>query len=232
MNQTEAFTRWFGDIWYDSNINELGKDDPVSMLIEAINLHPKRVLEIGCSNGWRLKRLKDKYGCEVTGVDPSEKAISAGESWDLFVGTADNLEEVGADGQFDVIIYGFCFSFIDPNDYFKVLAEGNRVLQDGGMVLLYDRPAVFPMKQQYAEVKTKDQKTFEVFLHFMDWQRLWLAHPFYTTVNELRHPETFDVVYALRKNVKGAFFRAAHVFKDVINHDKEGNKISVVAPPK
>ncbi len=34
---------------------------------------PKSILQIGCANGWRLKRFMDKYGAEVCGIDPSKK---------------------------------------------------------------------------------------------------------------------------------------------------------------
>ncbi len=225
MNQTESFIRWFGDIWYKSNIEYLGKDDPVSVLMENIELKPKRVLEIGCANGWRLKLLKEKYGCETFGVDPSKKAIAAGggEAENLFVGTADG--ELAVLGTFDVIIYGFCFAFIDPAVYFKVLTKGDEILEDGGVILLHDRISAFPVKHQYSKVKTKEGPIFSCDLHAMDFSRLWLAHPFYTHINTIRNPDNFDIVCAMRKNIEGAFLRAAYTPKTTINYDSEGNEI-------
>lgn len=43
--------------------------------MDILNLKPERVLEIGCSDGWRLKNLKKKYNAKCFGLDPSFIAL-------------------------------------------------------------------------------------------------------------------------------------------------------------
>src|ERR1700712_3304564 len=59
MKQSDTFLRTEGDGFFRRNAAGLarlernGDDDPVLKAIESLALRPKRVLEIGCSNGWR-----------------------------------------------------------------------------------------------------------------------------------------------------------------------------------
>ena len=62
---------------------------------------PHGVLEIGCSNGWRLEAIREKYGCDCLGIDPADSQFPY-----IFKGTADSLPY--PDNQFDLVIYGFC----------------------------------------------------------------------------------------------------------------------------
>src|SRR6516164_8521172 len=84
MKQSDAMMQWAGDNWLKRNKPDLGKRDPVSGMIEARQLikPDNNILEIGCANGWRLKKLQDKYGCTVVGVDPSPLACA--EAWQSF----------------------------------------------------------------------------------------------------------------------------------------------------
>jgi hypothetical protein len=40
---------------------------------------PKSVLEVGASNGYRLNRVKNKFGCSCTVLKPSLEAIKNGK---------------------------------------------------------------------------------------------------------------------------------------------------------
>ena len=48
---------------------------------------PKKVLEIGCSNGFRLDYIKNKFNgeCECFGLEPSEDAIKDAEKIKDFI---------------------------------------------------------------------------------------------------------------------------------------------------
>lgn len=47
--------------------------------IEQLDLQPKILLEIGYSDGWRLKKINQKYNSYCCGIDPSFLALSEGE---------------------------------------------------------------------------------------------------------------------------------------------------------
>lgn len=210
--QKEAFLTLTGDHWYDSNRDDLGKVDPVSMLLQAHEIRPTAVMEIGCSDGWRLRRLKKKYGCRVTGIDPSRKAIldgiQRGSSADeIYVRTADDLS-FWPDEHYDLLIYGYCFSYVDPKLYFKVLSEGDRVLRDGGWLFIHDWIAPFPIKRHYADVHygDGDGRDVTVYGYEMDFSSLWTGHPFYAGTQIMaRDPDKYIGVIGIQKNIIDAF---------------------------
>lgn len=203
--QSAAFLQFCGDMWFDTNRPDLGRVDPVSeiMFDSLYPSKPRRVFEVGCSNGWRLKKIKDRYGCWVGGLDPSKKAIAAGEVDNLTVGLAHEVHTCCE--PVDTLIYGFCWSFIGPEDYFAVLTSGDLLLEDGGYLFLHDRVAPYPATRTYANIDgTKGEKA-QVMMYEMDFTRLWTAHPHYTQVAKLLFPDRREAVYVLRKNIDGAF---------------------------
>lgn len=190
-----------GDSWLERNRKDLGKnEDPVDEVI--VNLTTETcVLEIGCSNGWRLKKLHDKYGCHVYGIDPSkmgiEEAIANGIS-NAVRGTADNLP--WADDSFDLVILGFCLAFIEPEDWFKVAHETTRVLKENGRLIIYDFISVRPHKRLYSHLDEKLKDGPPIYFNYFDWPKLWLAHPGYRKQAESIAVDTGIGVSILKKD--------------------------------
>src|ERR1700674_2563405 len=92
--QTKIFMSGLGDIWFERNRINLGVHDYVSAFIETLKLNPQSILELGCSNGWRLKKLREKYNCRILGIDPSEKAIKDANDPEAFwVGCAEEIPQ-------------------------------------------------------------------------------------------------------------------------------------------
>ena len=187
--------RWLdleGDVWLDRNRAILGDNDPVCAVIQSVDLKPKRVLEVGCSNGWRIHKLVTKYGCDGYGIDPSKVAIAeAGDSKHFYVGTADSLPFAG--DTFDMVILGFCMWAIAPEDWFKVVAETTRVLINGGHLVIHDYCHARPHKTEY-------RIGSGIYMYFMDFTTLWTSHPGYQTLSELQssrgtHFEVASVLY-------------------------------------
>src|SRR5678810_409658 len=73
--QREIWANGVGDDWYKRNKSMLGNRDMASDALQHLTLQPRDILEIGAANGWRLKKLKDLYGCNVRGIDISKEAI-------------------------------------------------------------------------------------------------------------------------------------------------------------
>src|SRR5262245_41299683 len=95
IRQEEAFLRACGNEWYKNNKDKLGQEDPVSEMLDTFgpDYKPHFVVELGCANGWRLQKLKERYGCRTLGLDPSESAVAA-RIENVTIGTADNLRNV------------------------------------------------------------------------------------------------------------------------------------------
>lgn len=187
--QREAYLNGLGDNWYYRNKESLGgkTDDPVEKLLSMVehgNL--KTILEVGCANGWRMAKLK-REGLEVFGIDPSKAGISEARKtieyntekadFNFQVGTADYLP--WPDGMFDCVIMGFCMWAMAPEDWFPAVSESDRVLKNGGLLIIHDRFSARPIKRLYPE--SEDE---EMFQYSYDWKKLWLSHPGYTEVAE------------------------------------------------
>jgi SAM-dependent methyltransferase len=194
VKQSDIFWQSEGDRWLLRNHAELGKRDPVSDMIAKLGLKPEHVLEIGCSNGWRLEFLRDKYGCKVMGIDPSQKAADEAaikRSLPVFSATAAALPI--RTNAYDMLIYGFCLYLTDPVDWFVIVMEGDRVLKGGGYLIIHDfMSPPQPYARQYEHCDG-------VRAYHVDFAQFWLASPLYELVHwEVDHDHD-EGVTVLRK---------------------------------
>ena len=154
-SQKDVFLGGEGDAWYGRNMQHLREPGPDIVLttLEEMQIAPKTVLEIGCSNGYRLAKICQRFGAVGFGIEPSSKAVADGVgrfsgTISLEVGTADVLPF--ADGQFDLVIFGFCLYLVDPLLHFRCIAEADRVLGEDGLLLIYDFIERVPYHNEYA----------------------------------------------------------------------------------
>ena len=166
-----------GDLWFNRNSSKLTKFDAscepdVKFIIET--LYPFRdeintILEIGCSNGWKLKALAKSFDALGCGIDPSASAIESGNiggdkiKIKLSQGSSDRLPF--EDQEFDLVYFGFCLYLCDRTQLLKSIAEADRVLRPGGFVVITDfdpgvarkrrflsKSGFFSFKQDYAKI--------------------------------------------------------------------------------
>jgi ubiquinone/menaquinone biosynthesis C-methylase UbiE len=190
VKQRDVFLAGEGKAWLDRNRADIGQYDPISPLIEAQGIKPKSVLEIGCGDGWRLRKLQERYGCEVRGVDPAMNADV------IYRCTADSLPFYP--NIFDLVVFGFCLYLTDPADHFRIVAEVDRVLSDGGNLVIHDfADTAIPYRVPY-------EHRDGVWSHHMAWHLLWSVHPAYR-LTAVVHGERSDQVSLLRKDMAGAF---------------------------
>lgn len=160
IKQKDAFISYEADAWFDRNksvlLNYNKERDRVLSLLKDYNLAPKNVLEIGCSAGYRLNAIKNSFeDCSVFGIEPSKEAIKYGEQQypgvNFINGTADDLSSL-EDESMDVVIVGFVFYVIDRNIFFKVVAEIDRVLKNGGILIIVDFFSETALKTVYQHI--------------------------------------------------------------------------------
>lgn len=201
--QAQIFLSGEGQAWLERNEAKLpAKDDPVLDAIKANLLHPKKVLEIGCANGWRLTELEKQYKCLCSGIDPALTHSRITGRVALHRGVASNLQLFNHNA-FDLVIYGFCLYLCDPEDYFRIVAEGDRVLADGGHLIVYD----FNLDAFILPHSRKYEHRPGVFSHKMRFENLWKSHPAYTAVSQhlMGKDQDLTSVTVLKKNMAGAF---------------------------
>jgi ubiquinone/menaquinone biosynthesis C-methylase UbiE len=210
MNQKGAFLSTEGDAYFTRNRNhDDSRPDLLATSLRTLQIRPKRILEIGCSNGHRLKNLRASFGSECYGIDPSSAAVTSGHDASngihLTVGTADKLEF--DDEFFDVVIFGFCLYLCDPKDHFLIGAEANRVLNDGGFLVISD----FLSKQAYRNPYSHKPG---IFSYKMEFARMFLWHPSYRLLSRTYYEHTEQLglqaddalsIDIMRKDVANAF---------------------------
>ncbi len=197
MRQADVFRQSEGRMWLERNKDKLPvKSDPVTEAISDLGLKPRNILEVGCANGWRLLELHNRLGSHCEGVDPSIGKFQKIET-STFIrpGTAEALPFER--DSFDLIIYGWCLYLCDPIDYFKIAAEGDRTLRDGGQLIIHDFYDGLPYKVPYRHKEG-------LFSHHFDFTKLWTGSPAYL-VRDMRKPTTETCVAVLQKNLKDAF---------------------------
>jgi SAM-dependent methyltransferase len=191
VKQKDIFLESEGDAWLERNRDRLGVHDPVSDVIAESGIRPLRVLEVGCADGWRLERLRDRYGCEIMGVEPSRQAcIEAAQRRVPAVQSTASVLAVSP--SFDLVIYGFCLYLTEPSDWLRIAAEGDSVLQAGGRLIIHDFVETRPFARRY-------EHHHGVLAYHIDFPKLWLAHPLYSLVSRTIY-DNGEMVTVMKKN--------------------------------
>lgn len=212
--QTDAFARGEADAYFARNHADeaaLDRDDPLFDVLSELEPAPARWLEVGCSDGARLERLRRLHGDGVgsyAGLDPSARAIAAGRERfpqvSLQVATADALPFHA--NSFDVVVFGFCLYLCDRADLFRIAAECDRVLDGDGLVVVYDFHREAPHANPYAHAPGLHS-------YKMDHARLFTWNPAYGIVDRRRSPYPPDdevAVTVLRRSISRAWHPAPH----------------------
>lgn len=180
--QKNIFLDGEGDLWFARNKSKLSQlsfeDDSINVVLEEYGIRPERVLEIGCSSGYRLSSICNKTGAEGYGIDPSSAAIEEGKAsypgLNLRVGTADYIEY--EDGFFDLIIFGFCLYLCDRRDLFKIAWEADRLLREKSWLVIRDFMVPFPYKNEYVHQKG-------IYSYKMDYSKMFTWNPCYQLIS-------------------------------------------------
>lgn len=128
------------------------------------------------------------------GVDPSKKAIQYGKKRiddlnypiELFQGTSDELPF--PDNMFQIVVLGFCLFWVDRKYLFRTVAEVDRVLQTGGILLINDFDTIVPYKRMNCHNK-------DAFTYKMDYSRLWLSNPQYYLIGKMNYSHESETMF-------------------------------------
>ena len=163
-----------GDNYFLRNNKEIFVNDHCLDSLKKINIRPKKVLEIGCSNGRSLNNYKNylqrrKVKCECYGIDLSKKAIKDGRkkynNLKFFNYSSLQLEKFNF--KFDLIICGFFLYLLDRDLIFRQFDLVHKKLNKNGFLLINDLQPLFPHINNNEHVK--GLKTFKMdYSHFLE----------------------------------------------------------------
>ncbi|MDD5431148.1 MAG: class I SAM-dependent methyltransferase [Candidatus Pacebacteria bacterium] len=195
MNQAEIFFKKEADSWFTRNEGRLAakkvEEDWTMRFIKKYKLRPKRVLEIGSSNGWRLNFINKIYGAKCTAVEPSAKAIKQGRKLypkiDFRRGMAEKLP-IKENEKFDMVVINYVFHWVDRNNIFKAFAEADRVLKNGGYLLFTDFYPDRPMRVPYHHLRGKN-----VFTYKMDYTSVFTLTGFYKLLKQVFYHHSYTL---------------------------------------
>jgi len=133
------------DLTYEAKYHQLeeqhwwfaSRRDAVYDLIRQLKLPTTAaILEIGCSGGPLMQRLRQQGYADVTGIDVSEPAIELARARGVpHVSVMDGANLEFTDARFDLVIASDVLEHIE--DEGRALREWTRVLRAGGQLLVF-----------------------------------------------------------------------------------------------
>lgn len=185
LNQDFVFAQSEGDNWFERNRRALeafdAKADLPLRLIELYGLRPRKVLEVGAANGYRLAELAKAREIEGTAVEPSADAIAYGRA--KFPGIKfiqSSAAKIPLEEKFDLIIVNFVFHWVDREKLLCSVAEVDRLLADGGFLIVGD---FFPAN--FTKVRYHHLTEEEIYTYKQDYARIFLASGIYEGISFL-----------------------------------------------
>lgn len=157
MIQDQIFLEREGNHWFQRNRQVLSPDghfDWVShQLSQLENLSTvSTILELGCANGWRLAKLRQKLGRHVqyAGIDASLEAIQAGQASDPALDLQQGLlSNVPVTDPVDVVIVSFVLHWVDRKTLATSISEIDRLVKDNGILIISDFLPDAPTRRPY-----------------------------------------------------------------------------------
>ena len=179
--QDEVFATSEGDSWYKRNRQALQTFNPAADLplriLELYGVRPKRVVEVGGSNGYRMAAMAQRFGAEATVIEPSKQAVEEGRK--LFPqvryvnATAANAPIAET---FDLVVVNYVFHWIDRATLLASAAAVDRLVAEPGLLLLGDFCSSNRLRVPYHHLRG------EVHTYKQDYSQLFLATGCYQTV--------------------------------------------------
>lgn len=219
--QDQIFLEKEGDAWFKRNKEALAKPGKIDWPSYCINLLDqkekiKSVIEVGCSNGYRLASLKTqlKEAHRFVGIEASHQAMTEGSKQfpgiELIRGT---LSDLPVQGEFDLVIVNFVLHWVDRATLARSVSEIDRMTADGGILILGDFLPDFQHRRRYHHLKDENvftykqdyAKIFEALGLYKEFLRISFDHenPNYSATPA--ESSSRGVCIALKKSVRGYY---------------------------
>ncbi len=181
LHQADSFLAGEADQWFERNRDALAQrsaeDDPVMAAIDRLGVMPRRAVELGAANGYRLDWMREYFGTDGIGIEPSAAAVADGRARfpeiRLEQGLAHDIARL--DGPFDMVVFGFCLYLVDRDGLFGLAAAVDRALAPGGHLAIFDFAPPVPLRNAYAYKSG-------LFSYKLDYASMFAWNPAYVEV--------------------------------------------------
>ncbi|HXG51798.1 MAG TPA: class I SAM-dependent methyltransferase [candidate division Zixibacteria bacterium] len=182
MQQDSLFALGEGDRWFARNRAALRNFDPGAdlplRLLELYGLGPRSVLEIGAADGFRLAEIRARTGARGVAVEPSARAAAEGRARFPDIEFVRGIAHaVPLRGAFDLVIVNFVFHWISRANLLRAIAEVDRLVADGGSLILGDFQPSNRFQIPYHHLPASEVYTFK-----QDYAASFLASGLYHPV--------------------------------------------------
>jgi ubiquinone/menaquinone biosynthesis C-methylase UbiE len=218
----EKFFKKEGDNWFDRNRKSLYANaypDVALRTIDMYGLKPKKVLEVGASNGWRLALIADKFGSKCVGVEPSAKAVKDGnKNFSKIHMVRGVASDIPLKEKFDLVIVNLMLTWVSRDEIFKAFAEIDRMVADGGHLIVGDFLPDYPMMVEYHHKPNQ-----EIYTYKLDYAEAFTSLATYRSISRITFEHTVNdltsnvpmehrcVTSLLKKSLKGYYFNTKHI---------------------
>ncbi len=180
MDQNDIFIKSEGNNWFQRNREALTpeRDDFITRMLQRLEIHPKNIVEVGCSNGWRLEKLRCIYSAECFGIEASEEAVTfARGSFPQIKVEQQDIARMSCEKTFDLAICNFVFHWLDRGHLLQAVAHLDALVNAGGYLVLGDFLPDFNQKRWYHHLPNK-----KVYTYKQDYPAIFLASGLYKEV--------------------------------------------------
>jgi SAM-dependent methyltransferase len=110
-----------------------GRDAREETFHAVAEVGPRRVLEVGCGQGWLSDRIMRELECDVIAVDQSEHMVDLTRARGVAARVADVQQLPFGDAEFDCAVAAWMLYHVPSVD--RALAELSRVVRPGGRLV-------------------------------------------------------------------------------------------------
>lgn len=207
MTQDNLFASGEGDNWYRRNQGALSKDDKIDWPLFILDLIGDKeaivtVVELGCSNGFRLNRLKQLHvpNARCVGIDASREAVASGlqlyPDIELYQGV---LADPPVNGQFDLVIVNYVLHWIDRSTLARSICSIDSFVKDGGLLLLGDFFPDYQQRRRYHHLPNES-----VFTYKQDYSGIFTSLGLYKELARFTYNHDIPYSYSLQPSPPAA----------------------------
>jgi SAM-dependent methyltransferase len=171
-----------GDNYYKRNREHLTlEQDNVLKIMGLYNIIPNTVIEAGCSNGYRLNAIAERFGSRCIGLEISNAACSEGHALYPKISLyCSSLQDGNIGLTADLVICNYVLHWVARKDLMKAVCNLDAMTDDGGFLIIGDFGTANKLDRPYKHAD--GGRTYK-----QDYARIFTESGLYTEIARLHY---------------------------------------------